>query len=74
MKAFASWSGGKDCMLTLYRFLKNSENEVAYLVNMCDSDGEHSRSHGIKKYFITEQATRLNIPIFLFGKTVPKHY
>ncbi|MFW5851715.1 MAG: diphthine--ammonia ligase [Bacteroidota bacterium] len=63
MKAFTSWSGGKDCMLALYRFLQNNEHEVAFLVNMCDSDGEHSRSHGIKKHFIAEQAAQLNIPI-----------
>ena len=63
MKTFASWSGGKDCMLALYRTLQNSEHEVAYLVNMCDTDGEHSRSHGIKKSFIAEQAAALNIPI-----------
>ncbi|MCG8410573.1 MAG: diphthine--ammonia ligase [Bacteroidales bacterium] len=63
MKAFASWSGGKDCMLALYRFLQNDKNEVAYLVNMCDDDGKHSRSHRIKKHLIAEQASMLNIPI-----------
>lgn len=63
MKAFASWSGGKDCMLAVYRKLKSEDTEVAYLVNMCDSDGEHSRSHGIKKSFIKTQAQAMNIPI-----------
>lgn len=63
MKAFASWSGGKDCMLAVYRTLQKKEYEVAYLVNMCDNDGEHSRSHGIKKSFIETQAKAMNIAI-----------
>ena len=63
MKIFASWSGGKDCMLAVYRYLQTKGNEVAYLVNMCDTDGEHSRSHGIKKNFIRSQAKAMNIPI-----------
>lgn len=63
MKAFASWSGGKDCMLAVYRHLQIKGNEVAYLVNMCDVDGVHSRSHGIKKSFIRLQAKAINIPI-----------
>jgi uncharacterized protein (TIGR00290 family) len=63
MKVFASWSGGKDCMLAVYRQLQKEGIEVAYLVNMCDTDGEHSRSHGIKKSFIKKQATAMNIPI-----------
>jgi len=48
MKAFASWSGGKDCMLAVYRFLSSPSNESVILLNMCDSTGENSRSHGIK--------------------------
>lgn len=63
MKVFASWSGGKDCMLAVYRYLQAKGNEVAYLVNMCDIDGEHSRSHGIKKSLIRSQAEAMNIPI-----------
>ncbi|MEA3317245.1 MAG: diphthine--ammonia ligase [Bacteroidota bacterium] len=63
MKVFASWSGGKDCMLAVYRYLQTKGNKVAYLVNMCDADGEHSRSHGIKKKFIRRQAEAMNIPI-----------
>lgn len=63
MKVFASWSGGKDCMLAVYRYLQTKGNEVACLVNMCSADGEHSRSHGIKKGFIRSQGEAMNIPI-----------
>ncbi|MCY1718726.1 diphthine--ammonia ligase [Prolixibacteraceae bacterium Z1-6] len=63
MKAFASWSGGKDCMLALYRFLKDSENTVECLVNMCDTDAVHSRSHGIDKNWIRKQAKQMEIEV-----------
>jgi len=63
MKAFVSWSGGKDCMLAMHRFLKNQNNSVSHLVNMCENDNEYSRSHGIKKDFIKLQADSLGIKI-----------
>jgi len=63
MKAFVSWSGGKDCMLALHRFLKNPKNKVDCLINMCNSEGTHSRSHGIKKQLIQVQANCMEIPI-----------
>ena len=63
MKAFASWSGGKDCMLALNRFVNEKGNNVECLVNMCNSEGTHSRSHGITKELIQQQAECLEIPI-----------
>lgn len=63
MKAFASWSGGKDCMLAVHRFLKEPANQIHCLVNMCDSDGIHSRSHGVKSILIKNQAGCMGIPI-----------
>jgi uncharacterized protein (TIGR00290 family) len=63
MKAFASWSGGKDCMLALHRYLNKSSNEMSFLVNMCDADGEHSRSHGLKKTLIKAQSESMGVPL-----------
>ncbi len=63
MKSFVSWSGGKDCMLALHRIQQQKEHQVTGLLNMCDVDGEHSRSHGIHKSLIKEQAKALQIPI-----------
>ncbi len=63
MKAFASWSGGKDCMLALYRFLKEPKNELISLLNMCDDDGEKSRSHGLQSEIIALQAERMGLKI-----------
>ena len=63
MKAFVSWSGGKDCMLALHRFKKEKGNEVVCLVNMGNSEGTHSRSHGLENKLIIEQAKSINIPL-----------
>ncbi len=64
MKAFVSWSGGKDCMYAMYRFLQNEkDNEVAALVNMCDTDGIMSRSHGLKRAWIERQARAMQTPL-----------
>lgn len=63
MNAFVSWSGGKDCMLAMYNFMKNPENRVVSLINMCDEDGVMSRSHGVKSDLIKLQALCMGIPI-----------
>ncbi len=63
MKAFVSWSGGKDCMLALHRFTKTETNEVACLVNMCDDSGDYSRSHGLRKELIKSQADHMGLNI-----------
>lgn len=63
MRAFASWSGGKDCMLAVHRFLSIPGNKVEYLINMCSNDGVYSRSHGIKKQLIKAQSECMKIPI-----------
>lgn len=63
MKLFSSWSGGKDCMLALYRVQKSGEHEVKVLLNMCDSDSDFSRSHGIHSSMIVRQAEALVIEL-----------
>jgi diphthine-ammonia ligase len=62
IKAFASWSGGKDCCLALNRAV-SSGLDVRYLANTVTSDGERSRSHGISAAVIKKQAEALAIPI-----------
>lgn len=63
MKAFVSWSGGKDCMLALNRVITDNKIEVKALVNMCSPDGKHSGSHGIKSELIKQQASCLGLAI-----------
>lgn len=63
MKAFASWSGGKDCMLAIHRFQKKQSNELFCLINMCNEDASVSRSHGISSELVKQQAEAMQIPI-----------
>lgn len=63
MKVFVSWSGGKDCMLALYRIIQANNHRIFSLVNMCSANSEHSGSHGIKSEYIKSQAQQLNINI-----------
>ena len=61
-KVFASWSGGKDGCLALYRAMQNGMN-ARYLANMVTEDGERSCSHGILAAVIKKQAEAIGIPI-----------
>lgn len=62
MKAFASWSGGKDSSLALYKALK-SGIEVSLLLNTITEDGMYSRSHGIRAEVLRKQAEAIGIDI-----------
>jgi diphthine-ammonia ligase len=61
-QAFASWSGGKDCCLALYR-AKNQGMDIRYLFNMINGDGQRSCSHGVRAAVVKEQAAAIGIPI-----------
>jgi diphthine-ammonia ligase len=61
-KVFASWSGGKDCCLSLHRAV-NSGKDVCYLVNMVTADGKRSCSHGMSAAVVKKQAEALGISI-----------
>lgn len=62
LQAFASWSGGKDGCLALYRAKAVGLN-IRCLFNMVSEDGKRSRSHGIRAVVIKQQAEALGIPI-----------
>jgi len=63
MNVFSSWSGGKDCMLALYRIQKTGTHQVKVLLNMCDADSDVSRSHGIHQDLIVRQASAMGIEL-----------
>jgi len=63
MELFTSWSGGKDCMLALYRILQKNQYDVNYLVNMYNGESQRSHSHGINGEWIVKQAESLRIPL-----------
>ena len=73
MKAFASWSGGKDSCLSCYEATQSKDIEVSYLLNMISEDGKHSRSHGISSDLLRLQAKAIGIPI-IQRKTAKKTY
>lgn len=63
MLLFSSWSGGKDCMLALYRIQKSGTHQVKVLLNMCDAGSDVSRSHGIRQELVVRQAEALGIEL-----------
>jgi len=63
MKAFVSWSGGKETALSCFRIMQRGDIKVTYLLNMISEDGKHSRSHGIKTDILQLQAEKIGIPI-----------
>ena len=73
MKAFVSWSGGKETSLSCYKVMQNQDVKVAYLLNMISEDGKYSRSHGIGSDFLRAQAETIGIPIVQI-KTTWKTY
>ncbi|OKY79117.1 MAG: Diphthamide synthase DPH6 [Candidatus Methanohalarchaeum thermophilum] len=61
MKAFVSWSGGKETVLALYKL--RDKIKPLYLLNMVSEDGDRSRSHGLNIDLIKEQSKAIGIPI-----------
>lgn len=59
---FCSWSGGKDSCLALHLAVQDG-GRPQYLLTMMREDGLKSRSHGVPKALIEEQARSLGIPI-----------
>lgn len=73
MKTFASWSGGKDCMLAVHRAKTRFGLTVEVLLHMCHADQDISYSHKIKSSLIQEQAKCLDIALII-EKTRPSDY
>lgn len=58
----ASWSGGKDCCLALYRSMQ-SDCEVKYLLNLVSEDGGRCCFHGIDSGLLRLQAELMGVPL-----------
>ncbi|MBU0481565.1 MAG: diphthine--ammonia ligase [Proteobacteria bacterium] len=59
---FASWSGGKDSCLALYRAIRQG-GRPRRLLTMFGDDGEKSKSHALSREIIQAQADALGIPV-----------
>lgn len=62
MKLIASWSGGKDSCLALYKAQQKGE-EVALLLNFISAEYQRCCFHGIARELMTAQARALGIPM-----------
>ncbi len=61
MKAFVSWSGGKDCTLALYRFVKNIPGAEIILLNMIRQ--KEGNAHGLDSSFVQAQAKAMQVSL-----------
>ncbi|RKY83529.1 diphthine--ammonia ligase [candidate division KSB1 bacterium] len=71
MKAFVSWSGGKESTLSCYKTM--DKLEVTCLLNMISEDGKRSRSHGLDSMLLKAQSKAIEIPI-IQRKTTWQNY
>ncbi|MCS7164436.1 MAG: diphthine--ammonia ligase [Thermodesulfovibrio sp.] len=72
LKAFVSWSGGKESSLACYRAIKSGVR-ISFFVNMISEDGLYSRSHGVTSELIKAQAEAVGIPIIQRKTTWEKY-
>lgn len=61
-KFIASFSGGKDSTLALYKAMK--VGEAIGLIVMMEEEGKRSRSHGMPPELIRAQASSIGLPIY----------
>ncbi|MBN2440143.1 MAG: diphthine--ammonia ligase [Spirochaetales bacterium] len=71
LRAFVSWSGGKDSCLSLYRSMNNYQ--LSHLLTMIAENGNYSRSHGLTIDVLSAQAEAMGLPI-LMQKTTWEAY
>ncbi|MFP7298333.1 diphthine--ammonia ligase [Neobacillus niacini] len=61
-KFIASFSGGKDSVLALYKAMK--AGEAVGLIVMMEEEGKRSRSHGMPPELIHAQAKSIGLPVY----------
>ncbi|PWA06006.1 diphthine--ammonia ligase [Pueribacillus theae] len=61
-KMIASFSGGKDSVLALYKAMK--VGEAIGLIVMLEEEGKRSRSHGMPPELIRAQAKSIGLPVY----------
>ncbi|GAB5524440.1 MAG: diphthine--ammonia ligase [Roseivirga sp.] len=63
-----SWSGGKDSYFAFYKAIQSGAIPKV-LFNVMNEQGDRSRSHGIPREVLTEQASCLDLPIEFIEST-----
>ena len=60
-KFTASWSGGKDSAMAVYKALQNGDS-FSRIWTMFEEDADRSRAHALPESVIRAQAERMNVP------------
>ena len=63
VKVFCSWSGGKESCLACYQAIREG-HEVASLLTMFTTTGNHTRSHRLRKDLLMAQSQAVGIPLY----------
>ena len=63
----ASYSGGKDSTLALYKAM--SQGTAVGLIVMMEEDGQKSRAHSISPAFLKAQADAIGLPLYIGSAT-----
>lgn len=58
-----SWSGGKDCALSLYKIISSGDYEVINLHTVIDEETGRVGLHGVREALIEQQAENIGFPL-----------
>ncbi len=72
MKFVASYSGGKDSVLSIYRAIKAGHEPIA-LITTCDEKNNHSYFHNIPYSILKKVEASLGIPIIFINTEAGKY-
>ncbi|MDC8012962.1 diphthine--ammonia ligase [Tahibacter soli] len=70
MNYAVSWSGGKDCALSMWRVWRE-HGPPAALVTTYEEDGSRSRAHGLAPALLAAQAAALGVPLVDVPTSLP---
>lgn len=63
MKAYMSWSGGKDSSLALHRVLRDKQYEVGCLLTSVNATHNRISMHGVRRSLLQQQAEVIGLPL-----------
>ena len=62
-KVILSWSGGKDCAMSLYELHRSKEYEVVGLLTTVTRDYDRISMHGVRRMLLEQQAESVGVPL-----------
>jgi uncharacterized protein (TIGR00290 family) len=68
-----SWSGGKDCLMTLGRLLADPAWHVVGLLTTITANHDRIAMHGVRRSVLAAQAEALDLPVIEAVLTWPSH-